>query len=150
MAINLLIGAVFALVLLKIDSHFGIILEFRADKNLHTFVSIVSSYAFTLLGFLSAFVSILLGFSNTRAVRRYARQGHLGHLCIIIGIAILVLIMLFGSSLLLLARSGLTFWVMLLSCISLFQVAFVVIAVLVVIGKAVGGKYDEAKIPALN
>lgn len=61
---------------------------------------IISTYSFTMLGFMAALMAILLSFSQSRAFRRYAQEGRLNFFYVYYVIAITMLCLTFITSLL--------------------------------------------------
>lgn len=124
-------------VLSLVDEKCGFSNRFADQENIQTVVSVVSSYAFTLLGFLVAFVSILLGLSNSETIKRYGRQGNLKSFIVLVAFTLFVLSVLFGASLYLLADPSWMFLVIYGSVLSLIQVGALMWVVLIQVHKAV-------------
>lgn len=81
--------------------------EFSASLygNRTELASILSSFSFTLLGFLAAVIAILLGFSNTGAFRTYRRSKYLSLFFFVYAYCLFTLTGTFAFSILTLAKA---------------------------------------------
>jgi len=80
-----------------------------AQKN--NVAVIVATFAFTMLGFMSAVITILFTFSHSRSFKKYKRKGHLDIFFSIYYFTVLTLVFTFVFALLTLASSN-GVWVM--------------------------------------
>lgn len=78
---------------------------------------IVTTFAFTMLGFLAAVITILFSFSSSKVFRKYKRKGHLRVFFYIYYLAIFSLVITFALGVLSLAESQ-GIWPMRLSLMS--------------------------------
>lgn len=78
---------------------------------------IVTTFAFTMLGFLAAVITILFSFSSSKVFRKYKRKGHLSVFFYIYYLAIFNLVITFALGVLSLAESQ-GIWPMRLSLMS--------------------------------
>ena len=79
---------------------------------------ILATFAFTMLGFLAAVITILFSFSKSGSFAKYKRMGHLDVFFSIYYFAIICFIFTFSTALLALAGSNSGIWPMRLSLMS--------------------------------
>ncbi|EWH03725.1 hypothetical protein [Halomonas sp. BC04] len=67
---------------------------------------IIATFAFTMLGFMAAIITVLFAFVDTRVVKKYAKKDYFSTFFLTYFITIISLVMTFGFSLLTFASQG--------------------------------------------
>lgn len=75
-------------------------------ENKNDVAVIISTFSFTMLGFLAAVITLIFAFSNTVALKRYKRKGHMEVFFFIYYVAIVSLIVTFFLAILGLSSVG--------------------------------------------
>ena len=121
--VNLLLGATFWWISRWVNAKTAFTTKFLDDTG--TLAQILSSFSFTLMGFLATILTVLFTFQDSPFRRAYARHNYLSDLVFFCLLIIFTLLCTFSLSVLLSAFPGVICWLFSLVTLNIFQITVI-------------------------